>query len=64
MAKLSACRNIFILSPNYDMQRLLSRIIAWIIGSWMVVCFFATAFQCGTHGPWTQDDSHCLDQVL
>ncbi|KAG6365653.1 hypothetical protein INS49_007264 [Diaporthe citri] len=61
MAKLSACQNIFILSPN-DTPRLLARIIAWITGSWMVVCVLATAFQCGTQGPWTQEDSHCLNQ--
>ncbi|KAI6083297.1 hypothetical protein F4821DRAFT_245095 [Hypoxylon rubiginosum] len=61
MAKLSSCRNIFILSPN-DIHRLFARIIAWIIGLWMVVCIFATAFQCGIKGPWMQEDNHCIDQ--
>lgn len=63
MAKLSSCQNIFLLSPN-GMHILFSRIIAWIIGLWMVVCILATAFQCGIQGPWTQGGSHCLDQVL
>lgn len=63
MAKLSSCQNIFLLSPN-GKHRLLARLIAWIIGSWMVVCILATAFQCGIKGPWTQDGSQCLDQVL
>ncbi|KAH9897508.1 hypothetical protein F4778DRAFT_771912 [Xylariomycetidae sp. FL2044] len=63
MAKLSACRNIFILSPNY-LHRLLARITAGLIGLWMIVCIFATAFQCGTQGPWGQEEigSQCVNQ--
>ncbi|KAI1251358.1 hypothetical protein MGN70_005926 [Eutypa lata] len=61
MSKLSTCQNIFILSPS-DLHRLLSRIIAWIVGLWLVVCILATSFQCGVQGPWMQGEGHCLNQ--
>lgn len=62
LAKLSVCTGLSALSPETGHRRLTSVFVAAVL-VWVVVAFFGTAFQCGTHGPWeTGDDVKCVDR--
>ncbi|KAI1173214.1 hypothetical protein F4777DRAFT_462878 [Nemania sp. FL0916] len=63
-SKLSVCANILSLSPNrshkFTVLGLGCFIITWLVSSWL-----ATAFQCGTRGPWQSNGSGvCINKPV
>ncbi|KAI0909412.1 hypothetical protein F4823DRAFT_562965 [Ustulina deusta] len=60
-SKLSTCDGLRALSPD-KLHHLWARVLVISAGIWTITSVFATAFQCGTSGPWDKDNAMCINQ--
>ncbi|OTA93981.1 hypothetical protein M434DRAFT_282681 [Hypoxylon sp. CO27-5] len=63
LAKLSVCTGLTTLSPETGHRRLTGVFVAAVL-IWSLVAFIGSAFQCGNHGPWEENEPgvKCLDK--
>lgn len=62
LAKWSVNACVLALTPSSTHRRI-GFVLGAVITLWTVTSFLATAFQCGSQGPWNRTGSECFNQV-